>query len=244
MKKIVFFGSKKIGLECLQVLFLAQEKLKFEIVGVLTNERGKDIIGFCKKNSLSIIKNLNHLLKFDLFDIGISVQYHEILKKQHINRAKEVMINLHMAPLPEYRGCNQFSFAIMNGANIFGTTIHKIDSGIDSGDILFEDRFPISNKIWVEDLFNLTFRKSIKLFKNSIEKIIYGNYVGIPQEYFLKKRSSEIHYRKEINELKIIDLDWDEEKIKRHIRATYMPGFELPYTLINDQKIYFNRKGL
>ena len=114
MKKVVFLGSKNIGLKCLQILNTFQKPLRFKIVGVLTNSRGEEIMEYCKKNSLLIIKDLNHLLKFDLFDIGISVQYHEILKKQHIRRAKEIMINLHMAPLPEYRGCNQFSFAIIN----------------------------------------------------------------------------------------------------------------------------------
>ena len=39
------------------------------------------------------------------------------------------------------------------------------------------------------------------------------------------------------NEAKIIDLNWPEEKIWRHIRATSMPGFPPPYTVVNGLKI-------
>ena len=33
------------------------------------------------------------------------------------------------------------------------------------------------------------------------------------------------------------------QKIERYIRATYMPGFEPPYTIINNTKIYFGREN-
>ena len=61
-----------------------------------------------------------------------------------------------MAPLPEYKGCNQFSFAIIDEVNEFGTTIHEIEASIDSGPIIAEKRFFINNNLWVKDLYELT----------------------------------------------------------------------------------------
>jgi methionyl-tRNA formyltransferase len=127
MKKVLFLGSKNIGLECLKTLHKKRRHYNYEITGALTNKRGKKIIDFCNTNNIRLIENLNDILNDTKFDIGISVQYHKILKIKHIKRAKEIMLNLHMAPLPEYRGCNQFSYAIIDKLNFFGSTIHEIN---------------------------------------------------------------------------------------------------------------------
>ena len=241
IKSIVFLGSKSIGYECLKYLYNQQNKLAVKLVGVLTNARGKKIVEFCENKSLRIIKDLNEFLKIGSCDIAISVQYHEILKKQQIAIANEIFVNLHMAPLPEYRGSNQFSFAIINSDSRFGTTIHRLEEGVDNGAILFEKRFSIPEHCWVEQLYDITYKNSVNLFQKSLPKLISGNYQLRPQESFIDRKSS-FHYRNEIDELKKIDLAWNEEKIMRYIRATYMPGFEPPYTFINEQK-YFFKKG-
>ena len=170
-------------------------------------------------------------------DIGISVQFHLILKKVHIEKARKLFVNLHMAPLPEYRGCNQFSFAIINEDKLFGTTIHVLDEGIDSGDILFEKRFPIPNQPRISDLYNLTVGKSIKLFEESLPKLLNGDYSKRQQSSYYDRKKS-FHLRKEINEIKRLDLSWSHEKIDRYVRATTMPGFEPPYFVIDGKKFF------
>ncbi|RNC92266.1 MAG: hypothetical protein ED555_03985 [Allomuricauda sp.] len=242
MKKVVFLGAKKIGLECLKILHDKSEELSFEIVGVATNARGKEITEYAKENHIELIDGLDGYLNIPEVDITISVQYHEILKKQHISKASEITVNLHMAPLPEYRGCNQFSFAILEGKELFGTTLHRLEEGIDSGDIIFESRFPISKNIWVEELYDITFKKSVELFEQSLAKLIAGNYQMTPQIEFVSERGTSIHYRKEIADIKQIDLDWPSEKINRHIRATHFSGFEPPYTIVDAHKVYLTKE--
>ena len=242
MKKVVFLGSKNIGYECLKHLYNNKNNLNVELIGVLTNVRGKKVIEYCRGKSIMVIDGLDKFLKINSCDIAISVQYHEILKKNHIQKAKDIIVNLHMASLPEYRGCNQFSFAIINGDNVFGTTIHRLEEGIDSGAIMFEKRFPIPKDCWVEELYQITFDKSVELFKESLPRLISGHYKFRPQKSFLDKRTTSLHFRKEIEELKKIDLSWSKDRIVRHIRATYMPGFEPPYTIINNQKVYFRKE--
>ncbi len=226
MKKLIFLGSKNIGFKCLKHLYENQNNLDFELIGVLTNIQGTKVVEYCKENSIRIINDLDELLEIDSCDIAISIQYHEILKKQHIQKATEIFVNLHMAPLPEYRGCNQFSFAIIDGNKEFGTTIHRLEEGIDSGAIIFEKRFSIPNDCWVEELYQITFDKSVELFKESIPDLLSGNYQLQPQKSFLDKRTTSLHFRKEIDEIKKIDFSWSKDKIAKQIRATYMPGFE------------------
>lgn len=239
MKKIVFLGSKLIGLEVFKILISQQKKINYEIVGLLTNDRGIDLKKYATKNNILVLNSLDEYLTLKKVDIAISVQYHEILKKEHINKVNQIALNLHMAPLPEYRGCNQFSFAILNQEKEFGTTIHKMDTGIDSGDILFQKRFSIPQNCWVEDLYNITFKKSIELFKENIENIVTNNIKSTSQVSLNKK--SFLYYRKDIEKIKKIDLAWDKEKIERYIRATSKDGFEPSYVKIGSEKIYFKK---
>jgi len=239
MKTIIYMGSKEIGYECLEYLFGKLDDFNANIIGVLTNKKGDKTKDFCRLHNIKLIDGLQNFLNFTNPDFIISVQYHEILKKEHINKARKIAINLHMAPLPEYRGCNQFSYAILNKDKYFGTTIHQLEEGIDSGAIIAEKRFIIPKNCWVNELCKLTYKKSIELFKENIRDIINGDFELIPQNFYKEKRNFSIHYRKEIESLKVIDLNWSKEKIERYIRATSMPGFEPPYIVINEEKIYF-----
>ena len=240
--RIYYLGTKELGLECLKYLHQNADTFGIAISGVLTNSRtiknssNYSISSYCFDNHIKQIKDLNDLLVHENADFLFSIQYHEILKAEHIRKAERIAINLHMAPLPEYRGCNQFSFAIIDKANIFGTTIHRLEEGIDNGDILFEDRFPIHNKIFVKELHELTLAKSIYLFKNHLPDIIEGKYKLKSQEELKSHRNCSFHLRKEIGDLRKIDALWDIEKQKRFFRATYFPPFPPPVLVSNNNE--------
>ncbi|MCC6447918.1 MAG: hypothetical protein IT215_04455, partial [Chitinophagaceae bacterium] len=216
-------------------------RLHLDIKGVLANEKAHigsefSLRELAMQNQIPFIESLDDMLSADFI---YSVQYHLILRKKDIEKARITAVNLHMAPLPEYRGCNQFSFAIIDNKKEFGATVHLIDEKIDHGDILFEKRFPIPENCWVEQLYSLTFEASLKLFKESIDDLIGQKFTKVPQANLIEKRGTSLHLRSEIQNLKQIDFNWEQDKIARHIRATFMPGFEPPFTIIDNKKIYF-----
>jgi methionyl-tRNA formyltransferase len=238
-KTIYYLGAKDLGTRCLKILHQFCEAEGHTIIGIFTNPRGQAIRDYAGKHNLQLHRALEELSGLPSADYLISVQYHLILRDNHICKGEQLAINLHMAPLPEYRGCNQFSFAIVNGDLEFGTTIHQIDTGVDSGGIIFESRFPIPEGCFVDDLYELTFNHSITMFSAALPKLFSGDYLVIPQSKFKGKRVIGFHYRKEIDDLKQINLDWSAERIMRYIRATSMPGFLPPYAKIGDKRIEF-----
>lgn len=243
-KKVVFLGSKPIGYECFAYLLSEKEALDIEICGLLTNVRKEfgnahDLKALAEQNGIPVIEQVDDIPECDIL---YSVQYHKILGQQHIDKAKQVAVNLHMAPLPEYRGANQFSFAIIDDKREFGTTIHLMDRRIDHGDILFQERFAVPERSNVNELYQLTFAASVRLFKKTLTDLINGNYTPIPQSTLIARYGTSIHYRHEINDLKCIDINWDKEKIDRYIRATSMPGFEPPYYMEDGKKVYFSQE--
>jgi UDP-4-amino-4-deoxy-L-arabinose formyltransferase/UDP-glucuronic acid dehydrogenase (UDP-4-keto-hexauronic acid decarboxylating) len=52
--------------------------------------------------------------------------------------------NMHPGPLPEYGGRNVISWALFNGEETHGSTVHWMESEVDAGPIAFEARFPVS----------------------------------------------------------------------------------------------------
>jgi methionyl-tRNA formyltransferase len=53
--------------------------------------------------------------------------------------------NLHPGPLPRYAGLNAPSWAIYRGEQRHGVTVHRMDRGIDTGDIAYQETFPIAD---------------------------------------------------------------------------------------------------
>jgi methionyl-tRNA formyltransferase len=233
-KKVIFLGGKEIGYECLKLLFKQSKQLNIEIIGVDYSPNGKKTKEFSKEFNLKYLNG-----NIPQCNIIISVQYHRILLDKEIKMASERAVNLHMAPLPEYRGCNQFSFAIIDGIDEFGTTLHEIVPGIDSGPIISEKRFKIAANTWVKELFDLTYYASLELFKDQLPKLISGEYIAIDQNSLLSSRKTSYHFRKEIDSIKKINLNWSEGKISKYLRATMMPGFEPPYAILENKKVYF-----
>ncbi len=243
-RKVIFMGTKKIGYMCFAYLIEQAEVLGIEIVGLYTKQNttlgsGYDLSELAIKHSISLFFSLDNMPDCDII---YSVQYHQILKKEHIQKAKILAVNLHMAPLPEYRGCNQFSYAIIENKKEFGTTIHQLDESIDSGAIIFEKRFPIPSACWVGELYNITYEHTLSLYTSTLHNICTGTYTLTPQAELITERGTSLHYRKEMDGLKIIDVSWDDEKKQRYIRATSMAGFEMPYSIINNEKVYYTPK--
>jgi len=241
-KRVLFLGSKKVGYHAFQFLIENKDSMNIDIVGLLTTTgsvlaKDHDLTSLANTAGITVYDSQDSIIGIEV-DFLISVQYHLILNKQQIDVAKEIAINLHLAPLPEYRGCNQFSFAIIDDVKEYGTTIHQMEIGIDSGPIIFEDRFEMPANCTVKELYELTLEKSISLFQNSIEDLFNGRYTTTPQSSYAGKRSSGFHTRQEIHDIRKLDLSWEPEKILRYVRATNMPGFEPPYVDINGQKIF------
>lgn len=70
-------------------------------------------------------------------DLILSYNYQHIIRKPVLN-AYPYIINLHISYLPWNRGAHPNFWAFVDGTQN-GVTIHKIDEGLDTGDILAQE---------------------------------------------------------------------------------------------------------
>jgi len=87
-----------------------------------------------------------------------------IIKEHIINNYP--CICLHPSPLPKYRGGSPMQHQIINGEKESAVTLFYMDSGIDTGDILFQKKFSLNG-----DLVDIYSRVS-KIGSDGVIKII------------------------------------------------------------------------
>jgi methionyl-tRNA formyltransferase len=77
-------------------------------------------------------------------DAIIVVGYGRIIPQWMLDLPRYGNINLHASLLPKYRGAAPIQWAIANGETVTGNTTMRIDTGLDTGDILRQQELPIA----------------------------------------------------------------------------------------------------
>lgn len=78
-------------------------------------------------------------------DLIVSVSMNQIVKKQILEMVPERCINVHCAPLPRYGGMSPYVWALANNEDYSAATIHYIDEGLDTGDIIVQEKVAVAN---------------------------------------------------------------------------------------------------
>ena len=101
------------------------------------------------------------------------MSFNQIFKRQIIDLTRYKIINCHAGQLPFYRGRNILNWALINDESEFCITVHCVDEGIDTGDIILQDLHPIQdidnyamllNRAYIE-CANILY-KAVCMFKN------------------------------------------------------------------------------
>jgi methionyl-tRNA formyltransferase len=142
------------------------------------------------------------------FDWVISFGYKHILKSDFISRFYGKIINLHISYLPYNRGSHPNVWSFVEDTPK-GVTIHLIDDGIDTGDILLQKIVKFSDS---ENTLSSTYKRLIEeiqnLFIENSDAILYNKIEPTPQigEY-------SYHLVKDLNKIKHLLVDCWETKI-------------------------------
>ncbi len=134
-------------------------------------EKGTKII---KCNSLNDV-NVEELLKS--YDKKLVVfTGGGILRKNILDNAGDGIINCHMGILPKYKGMDLPEWCILEDAiEELGITLHFMDTGIDTGDILKSVKIPLAN------------HTSIKSLRASFEPVMVNSMVSLVDDYLKGK---------------------------------------------------------
>ncbi len=120
-------------------------------------------------------------------DIIVVVSYGKFLPKSILQMPQFGCINVHPSLLPQYRGSAPIQWAIINGDQVTGTTIMKMNEAMDAGDIILQKKVEIDKNETTGELWSRLSTISSQLLLEAISKIETGEaqFTKQPQDYTL-----------------------------------------------------------
>ena len=115
-------------------------------------------------------------------EIIVVVAYGKILPINVIEYPKFGCINLHVSLLPKYRGAAPMQRAIMAGEKETGVTIMYMAEGLDTGDIISVEKFPILPEDDFEAIHDRSAEVGSRLLSETIEQIYLGKAERVKQD--------------------------------------------------------------
>ncbi len=232
--RIVFFGNSQSVFSNRH--FQALTETPYELVGVVdvppskrtsTNPATIDFPSFVEVARQQVVPvfepaspNLPEFVKAmsDLSpDLFVAIGYANLLKEQLLSVPRILPVNFHASLLPAYRGKHPVFWALRNGERWSGLTVHVMDTGIDTGDILYQVRVRTRKRDSVATLYDQIMARSVKLVGRLIEDSEEGMLRCTPQPESGASYYSSVHeddFR--------LDWSWDAEQLRRWIQIS--PG--------------------
>ena len=129
----------------------------------------KKIFDFKKKHIDE--KKILFELKKNRIDLICLAGFMKILSKTFINNFNGKILNIHPSLLPKFKGLNTHERAIRNKEKYSGCTVHFVNSKLDSGKIILQDKVRINKNETPKTLTKKILAKEHKLYPKAILKV-------------------------------------------------------------------------
>jgi len=169
-------------------------------------------------------------------DLIVTAAYGKILPQAMLDVPVYGAINVHASLLPSYRGAAPVQYSIMNGDDVTGVTVMKMDKGMDTGDILTKCAVKIDISDTTETLMKKLAEEGSKLLLNTIGGYIDGSITPVPQDSSKATMSPPIKPEDAL-------IDWNSSARSIHDKIRALTEWPCAYTFSggNKMKIYVSR---
>lgn len=241
--KIGYFADGPWGHKAFEKI-MSDDSMEIVFVTVRYDKRDEVLINLAKENYIPIelSENINskefisRVEKYEA-DLFVSMSFNQIFRKEMINLPPYKTINCHAGKLPFYRGRNILNWALINDEKEFGITVHYMDEGIDTGDIILQEAYPITEEDNYGTLLNTAYDACADVLYRSIKMIQNGNVSPVKQED-IDPIGTYCGMRVPGDE--IIDWKQTSREIFNFVRALCAPGPQAT-SWINGKKITINK---
>lgn len=224
LKKILLASSGSQGVVALRELFALGYVNKISVI-TFESPFNEPFIKFLEFNRIEYvtIKNNIHLDEYfnqmEEVNILLSISFRFIFSDFALKRIRLSAINFHPGILPNYKGSFSIPWSIINNEEKVGYTYHLMISKVDSGNIIYQESFKINNRT-AHELNYLVFQKGLSKIGHVLKIIEKKNF--IPKKMIGKGK----FYPNILPFSGEIDINWDNDKTERYIRAMFFPPFK------------------
>ena len=196
-------------------------------LGIVCNKTETGINGF--QRSLRLFAEQNNIKEYQLeaiYEIEdlvfFSLEYDRLIRPNLFRSNR--LFNIHFSKLPQYKGMYTSAIPILNSEKTVGVTLHRIDYGIDTGEIIAQEDFDINGMTCREVYFSYIKYGTALVLKN-MPNLLGGKEISYPQAVI----GSSYYSKKALDYSNItIDLNQTADGIERQIRAFTFREYQLP----------------
>jgi methionyl-tRNA formyltransferase len=149
-------------------------------------------------------------------DLFVVVGWFHIVPK--VIRDMAPAVGIHASLLPKYRGGAPLVWAMINGEKRTGVTLFHMEEDVDSGDIIAQKHFDITQEDNIATMIEKAEMHSKELLKEYLPKIVDGSANRIRQD-----EAKATHYPQRSPEDGRIDWSWPKSRIEAFIRSQTKP---------------------
>lgn len=220
-QSIIFFGSGPVALKSLSLL-MGHFQIEAIITKPATEQEMKKVAGSITTYVASNRSDLDNLIDSQLFksNLGILIDFGIIISQKIIDYFPLGIINSHFSLLPQWRGPDPITFAILSGQKQTGVSLMLLVERMDQGPILSQAIYDIADNLTstqlTDDLINL----SDAMIKSTIPLYLNHQAIALAQDTInLVGGMTSSTSRKLIKDDGRIDWTKSAEQIEREIRA-------------------------
>jgi methionyl-tRNA formyltransferase len=114
-------------------------------------------------------------------DLFVAVGYLNVLRESILTVPRLLSVNFHASLLPAYRGKHPIFWALRNGERWSGMSVHVMDRGLDTGDILYQVKVRTRRDDTVAALYDRIIERSMWLAGRLVEDAAQGRLSPGPQ---------------------------------------------------------------
>jgi methionyl-tRNA formyltransferase len=168
-------------------------------------------------------------------DLGVSAFFGYLLRRGFLDLLPAGCINVHPAFLPYNRGAYPNVWSIIERTPA-GVTIHYLDEGVDTGDIIAQVEVPIEPVDTGESLYRKLERAALELFKQTGPLIRSGEAPRLPQP----RQEGTSHRVRDVERVDRIELDrtYTARELIDLLRARTFPPYPGAYFWSAGRKVY------
>ena len=122
-------------------------------------------------NKLNLTLSLNKLKENNISLICLA-GYMKVLKKKFIDKYNGKIINIHPSLLPKYKGLDTFKRVLESKEKITGCTVHHVNSRMDDGDIIDQQKVIITSNDTADTLKQKVLELEHKLYPKVIKELL------------------------------------------------------------------------
>ncbi len=85
-------------------------------------------------------------------ELVVCAGYMHLLRPAFLDRFPQRVVNVHPAPLPDFPGAHPLEDVLTAGAPAAAATVHYVDKGVDTGEVIASEAVPVLDGDTVESL--------------------------------------------------------------------------------------------